>query len=74
MQKANIDVHIWDELRSNDRFGFNMSETYPERTIAKRFSQDIFPSSVGIDCKITNNFSFLQIYIKKSPPMSNIRT
>ena len=24
-----------------------------ERTFAKRFSQDIFPSSVGFDCKIT---------------------
>ena len=23
MQKVNVDVHIWNELRSNDRFGFN---------------------------------------------------
>ena len=22
MQKVNVDVHIWNELRSNDRFGF----------------------------------------------------
>ena len=21
MQKVNVDVHIWNELRSNDRFG-----------------------------------------------------
>ena len=23
MQKVNVDVYIWNELRSNDRFGFN---------------------------------------------------
>ena len=25
MQKVNVDVHIWNELRSNDRFGFKLS-------------------------------------------------
>ena len=33
-----------------------MSETYPKRTFAKRFSQDIFPSSVGIGDKDTTLF------------------
>ena len=37
-----------------------MSETYPERTIAKRFSQDISPSSVGIGCKGTTIFADMQ--------------
>ena len=23
MQKVNVDVHIWNELRSNDQFGLN---------------------------------------------------
>ena len=27
MQKVNIDVHIWNDLRSNDRFGFSSSAT-----------------------------------------------
>ena len=45
-----------------------MSETYPTKELAKHFSRDILPSSVGIDCKITNYFSFLQIYIQKNPP------
>ena len=39
-----------------------MSETYPERTIAKRFSQDIFPSSVGIGGKGTEKFADVQIF------------
>ena len=38
-----------------------MSETYPERTIAKRFSRDIFPSSVGIGCKGSEKFADVQI-------------
>ena len=34
-----------------------MLETYPkERTFAKRFLQDIFPSSIGIDRKGTTFF------------------
>ena len=37
-----------------------MSETYPERTFAKRFSQDIFPSSVGIGDKGTTKFADVQ--------------
>ena len=31
-----------------------------ERPIAKRFSQDIFPSSVGIGCKGTTKFADVQ--------------
>ena len=27
MQKVNVDVLIWNELRSNDRFGFSSSAT-----------------------------------------------
>ena len=38
----------------------------PKRTIAKHFSQDIFPSSVGIGCKGTTKFAFLQILSGKS--------
>ena len=37
-----------------------MSETYPERTFAKRFSQDIFPSSVGFGDKGTENLRDVQ--------------
>ena len=37
-----------------------MSETYPERTIAKRLSQDIFPSSVGIGGKGSEKFASVQ--------------
>ena len=32
-----------------------------ERTFAKHFSQDIFPSSVGIDCKGNTFFAYKQI-------------
>ena len=67
MQKANIDVHIWNELRSNDRLGFNMSETYPRKNLCETLFAGHTPSSVGFDCKITNYFSFLQI---KKPLMS----
>ena len=37
-----------------------------ERTFAKRFSQDISPSSVGFDCKGTEKFAHLQILSGKS--------
>ena len=43
-----------------------MSNLPKERTFAKRFSQDIFPSSVGFDCKGTTKFAFLQILSGKS--------
>ena len=33
-----------------------------ERTIAKRFSQDIFPSNVGIDRKGSKKFAIVQIF------------
>ena len=36
--------------------------TYPERSIAKRFSQDIFPSSVGFGCKGSEKFAIVQIF------------
>ena len=39
-----------------------MSETYPKRTFAKHFSQDIFPSSVGIGCKGSEKFASVQIF------------
>ncbi len=32
-----------------------------ERTFAKRFSQDIFLSNVGIDCKGNTFFAYMQI-------------
>ena len=38
-----------------------MSETHPERPIAKRFSQDIFPSNVGFDCKGTKKNAYAQV-------------
>ena len=37
-----------------------MSETYPRKTFAKRFSQDIFPSSVGFGGKGTENLRDVQ--------------
>ena len=37
-----------------------------ERPIAKRFSQDIFPSSVGFGCKGTTKFADVQILSGKS--------
>ena len=43
-----------------------MSNLPKERTFAKRFSQDIFPSSVGFECKGTTKFAFLQILSGKS--------
>ena len=33
-----------------------------ERTIAKRFSQDIFPSSAGFDRKGSEKFAIVQIF------------
>ena len=33
-----------------------MLETYPKSASAKRFSQDILPSSVNFDCKDTTIF------------------
>ena len=44
-----------------------MSETYPNKGTRKTLFAGHTPSSVGIDCKITNYFSFLQI---KKPLMS----
>ena len=43
-----------------------MSKLPQERTFAKRFSQDIFPSSVGFECKGTTKFADLQILGRKS--------
>ena len=37
-----------------------MSETYPRKTFAKHFSQDIFPSSVGFGGKGTENLRDVQ--------------
>ena len=46
-----------------------MSETYPNKGTRETLFAGHTPSSVGIDCKITNYFSFLQIknatYVKK---------
>ena len=44
-----------------------MSETYPNKGTRETLFAGHTPSSVGIDCKITNYFSFLQI---KKPLMS----
>ena len=44
-----------------------MSETYPNKGTRETLFAGHTPSSVGIGCKITNNFSFLQI---KKPLMS----
>ena len=39
-----------------------MSETYPRKThCEKRFSQDIFPSNVGFDCKGTKKNAYAQV-------------
>ena len=39
-----------------------MSETYPRKThCEKRFSQDIFPSNVGFDCKGTKKIAYAQV-------------
>ena len=43
-----------------------MSNLPKERTFAKRFSQDIFPSSVGFGCKGTTKFADVQILSGKS--------
>ena len=43
-----------------------MSNLPKERTFAKRFSQDIFPSSVGFECKGTIKFADVQILSRKS--------
>ena len=43
-----------------------MSNLPKERTFTKRFSQDIFPSSVGFGCKGSEKFAFLQILSGKS--------
>ena len=42
-----------------------MSETYPNKGTRKTLFAGHTPSIVGIDCKITNYFSSLQIYIQK---------
>ena len=34
MQKVNVDVHIWNELRSNDRFGFNARRSFAEHFLS----------------------------------------
>jgi hypothetical protein len=41
MQKVNVYVHIWNELRSNDRFGFNfLSYIYRKnRGVFQKFKQ-----------------------------------
>ena len=51
--------------KRNKRY-LNMSETYPKKTFAKLFSQDMFPSSVGIGCKGTTKFADMQILSGKS--------
>ena len=43
-----------------------MSKPTQERTFAKRFSQDIFPSSVGFGCKGTEKFASVQIFKVKT--------
>jgi hypothetical protein len=35
MQKVNVDVHIWNELRSSDRFGFNICNHYVSNFVPK---------------------------------------
>ena len=43
----------------NKRYSICQKPT-PRKTFAKRFSQDIFPSSVGIGCKGTTKFADVQ--------------
>ena len=45
----------------NKRYSICQKPTQ-ERPIAKRFSQDIFPSSVGFGCKGTIKFADVQIF------------
>ena len=35
MQKVNVDVHIWNELRSSDRFGFNICNDHASNFVPK---------------------------------------
>ena len=37
MQKVNVDVHIWNELRSSDRFGFNIYNAHVSNIMPKAF-------------------------------------
>ena len=43
-----------------------MSETYPRKNHCETLFAGHTPSSVGIDCKITNYFSLLQILYTKT--------
>ena len=43
-----------------------MSETYPNKGTRETLFAGHTPSSVGIGCKVTNYFSYLQIYTTKS--------
>ena len=41
-----------------------MSETYPRKTLCETLFVGHTPSSVGIDGKITNYFSFMQDFLR----------
>lgn len=43
-----------------------MSETYPRKTLCETLFAGHTPSSVGIECKGTTKFAFLQILSGKS--------
>ena len=45
MQKVNAGVHIWNELRSNDRFGFNI---FPKTFILRNIHMHIRTQQVVI--------------------------
>lgn len=47
-----------------------MSETYPNKGTRETLFAGHIPSSVGIDCKITTFFSFLQILNTKTTKLT----
>ena len=75
MQKVNVDVLIWNELRSNDRFGFSSSATcrflnyklsinkLPLRKGSARVAESSTKKQAGSD--IINRLPLAYFFIKK---------
>ena len=76
MQKVNVDVLIWNELRSNDRFGFSSSATCrflnyrltihsqtPLRKGSARVAESSTKKQTGSD--IINHFPLVVFFRKK---------
>ena len=57
---VNVVLFRVSNAKRNKRYLICQKSTQ-ERAIAKRFSQDIFPSSVGFGCKGTKNIVHTQV-------------